>query len=70
MAMKKPKQKKGFGEEDLPNFDTMSAFEELLPENIDVTKRLKKVEKLVSGKTSGNEDVQTRFAEVVNKELD
>ena len=48
----------------------MSAFEELLPENIDVTKRLKKVEKLVSGKTSGNEDVQTRFAEVVNKELD
>ena len=70
MAMKKKQKKRRFGEEHLPNFDTMSAFEELLPENIDVTKRLKKVEKLVSGKTSGNEDLQTRFAEVVNKELD
>lgn len=100
------------GDEDKPNFDITSAFEELLPKNINAIEKTegsgktssngngktKKKEDLGrntyrtliqcrplksycqkyrchkkaedSRKSSGNEDVQTRFAEVENKELD
>ena len=43
-------------DEDLANFDIMSAFAELLPENINVTENTEE-----SGKTSGNGDVQTNI---------
>ena len=41
-------------DEDLANFDLMSGFEELLPENINVTERIEE-----SGKTCNSGDVQT-----------
>ena len=56
-------------DEDLANFDLMSAFEELLPENINVTERIEE-----SGTTCNSGDAQinkkSRFAVVENRGLD